>query len=61
MRTTKPRINRIEQSNKPNDKFETTPEDDLMYEEIWLENFFGKLQIKELITKNDVFKISELV
>ncbi len=61
MRTTKPKINRIEQNNKTNDKFEKLTEADLMYEEIWLEKIFGKLQIKELITKKDVFKISELV
>ena len=61
MRTTKPKINRIEQEIKPRDQFETPTEVDLMYEEIWLEKIFGKLQIKELITKKDVFKISQLV
>jgi len=61
MRTMKPKINRIEQKNKPSDKFETPiTEADLMYEEIWLEKIFGILQIKELITKKDVFKISEM-
>jgi len=61
MRTMKPRINRIARKNKPSDKFERPTEEDLMYEEIWLEKIFGKLQIKDLLKNEDLFRISEMV
>jgi hypothetical protein len=57
----KPKINRVELRNKLSDKFETPTEEDLMYEEIWLEKIFGKLQIKDLIKSKDLFRISEVV
>lgn len=59
MRTMKPKSNRIEQEAKPTNKFETPTDEDLMYEEIWLEKIFGKLQIKDLITRKGVFEISD--
>lgn len=61
MRTMKPKINRKEQKNRLHDKFETTTEEDLMYEEIWLEKIFGRLQIKDLLKNKDLFRISEIV
>jgi len=57
----KPRINRNAPKNKPCDKFETPTEEDLMYEEIWLEKIFGRLQIKDLLKNKDFFRISGIV
>lgn len=59
MRTMKPKENRNEQDNMPIDKLTILNDEALMYEEIWLEKIFGKLQIKDIITCDELFLISK--